>query len=52
MLRIHALSAIALAVAAVSTPLSAQPGERDDPHLRNDCRLAAQVNRTGDRTAP
>lgn len=31
----------------LSLPLSAQPGERDDPHLRNDCRLAAQVIRTG-----
>jgi hypothetical protein len=49
--RIHALSAIALAVAAVSTPLSAQPGERDDPHLRNDCRLAAQVIQTGNPAA-
>lgn len=28
-------------------PLAAQPGEGTDPHLRNDCRLAAQVLRTG-----
>jgi len=30
----------------VCPPLSAQAGERHDPHLRNDCRVAAQVLQT------
>lgn len=30
-----------------ATPLAAQGNEPTDPHLRNDCRLAAQVVRTG-----
>jgi hypothetical protein len=30
------------------TPLAAQPDERSDAQVRNDCRLAAQVIRTGD----
>jgi len=43
------VSVIALLAGAVLSagPLSAQPGEREDAHLRNDCRLAAQVLRTG-----
>lgn len=28
-------------------PASAQTSERQDPHVRNDCRLAAQIIRTG-----
>ena len=39
-----ALAAVALLVCA---PLAGQAGERQDPHLRNDCRSAAQVLRTG-----
>lgn len=40
--------AVLLVVAVLSSEsLSAQPGEKEDPHLRNDCRLAAQVLRTG-----
>ena len=36
---------------SLASPLSAQPGsERADPHLRTDCRLAAQVIRTGNPT--
>lgn len=46
-LRNHSFTIVALAGVIFSTPLSAQPGEREDPHLRNDCRLAAQVIRTG-----
>lgn len=38
---------IVLAAVLLWKPLSAQSGERTDPHLRNDCRLAAQVLRTG-----
>lgn len=47
MLRNHSFALAALVGVIFSTPLSAQPGEREDPHLRNDCRLAAQVIRTG-----
>lgn len=43
----HSLALVALAAAVVSAPLSAQPGEREDPRLRNDCRLAAQLLQTG-----
>jgi hypothetical protein len=47
MLRHRSLVAIAWAIVAASASLAAQPGERDDPHLRNDCRLAAQVIQAG-----
>jgi hypothetical protein len=42
---------IALVVAAAGfscAPLAAQAGERTDPHLQNDCRLAEQIVRTGE----
>jgi hypothetical protein len=38
---------VAAAALLAFRPLVAQQGEREDPHLRNDCRLAAQVLRTG-----
>lgn len=42
------LSLVGVSSLALASPLLAQPGgERADPHLRNDCRLAAQVIRTG-----
>jgi hypothetical protein len=47
MSRFHALAALFLPAVVASIPLAAQPGEGQDPHLRNDCRLAAQVIRTG-----
>jgi hypothetical protein len=40
-------AAFAVVAVLAGTPLSAQTRERDDVHLRNDCRLAAQVISTG-----
>lgn len=45
---IHHLGIALIALAAVSTPAAAQGGhEPTDVHLRNNCRLAAQVLTTG-----
>lgn len=41
------LFVLSLATAANPARLAAQSSERDDDHLRNDCRLAAQVILTG-----
>ena len=41
------VAALVVATLLVCAPASAQRGEANDPHLRNDCRLAGQVLRTG-----
>lgn len=41
------IAALGVGAVLAGTPLSAQPREGDDVHLRNDCRLAAQVIGTG-----
>lgn len=48
LMRTHFAALIAglMATAAAAAPLSAQT-DQNDPHLRNDCRLAAQVLTTG-----
>lgn len=41
------VAALVAATLLACAPATAQRGEADDPHVRNDCRLAAQVLRTG-----
>ncbi len=41
------VAAVVAATFLACAPAAAQPRERNDPHVRNDCRLAAQVLRTG-----
>lgn len=41
------MTALVAAAGLSCAPLAAQRSERADPHLRNDCRLAAQVLETG-----
>jgi hypothetical protein len=44
---VRALLILVCCVALCPGALTAQPREATDPHLRNDCRLAAQVVKTG-----